>query len=48
MEKRRMDAIVAPKISNLVEYLNREKVTKDDMVQILMTPKGNYIAVFYK
>lgn len=47
MEKR-MDALKAPTLVSLIEYMNKENITKDDVVQIFCTNDGEFIAVLYK
>ena len=47
MEKR-MDALKAPTLVSLIEYMNRESITKEDVVQIFCTNNGEFIAVLYK
>ena len=47
MEKK-IDALVAPTINKLVEFMNRETLKKEDIIQVLEDSKGNYIVIFYK
>lgn len=47
MEKK-MDALKAPTLVSLIEFMNREKVTKEDVVQIFCTSNREFIAVLYK
>lgn len=45
---KRMDALKAPSLVSLIEFMNREGITKEDIVQILCTADGEYIAILYK
>lgn len=46
--ERKIDALVAPTIHKLIEFMNREELKKEDVVQIFEDNRGNYIAIFYK
>ena len=43
-----IDALVASTLADLINFLNRESITKEDIVQIFCSNKGEYIAVIYK
>ena len=45
---KKIDALVAPTINKLIEFMNREVLKKEDIIQIFEDNKGNYIAIFYK
>ena len=45
---KKIDALVAPTINKLIEFMNREVLKKEDIIQIFEDKKGNYIAIFYK
>ena len=45
---KRMDALKAPTLVRLIENMNKDNITKDDVVQIFCTNDGEFIAVLYK
>ena len=47
MEKK-IDALRATTLVSLVEYMNREHITKEDVVQIFCTNEGEFVAILYK
>lgn len=47
-EKKNVDALVASTLVDLIRFLNREEITKEDIIQIFCSNKGEYIAVIYK
>ena len=46
MEKK-LDAISSSVLANIIRELNSLSVSREDLVSILLTPKGDYVAVFY-
>lgn len=45
---KKIDALIAPTMSKLVEFMNREGLKKEDIIQIFQDDKSNYIVTFYK
>lgn len=43
-----IDAIIASNITDLIKFLNREGIIKEDIIQILCNNKEEYIAIIYK
>jgi len=46
MEKK-LDAISSPVLANIIRELNDLSVSREDLVSVLLTPQGKYVAVFY-
>lgn len=47
MEKK-IDALKASSLSDLVEFMNREKIKKEDVVQLVCTNQGEFVVLLYK
>ena len=43
-----IDAIIDSNITDLIKFLNREGIIKEDIIQILYNNKEEYIAIIYK
>lgn len=43
-----MDALIATTLPSLLDFMNRENITKEDVVQILSTKDGEFITILYK
>lgn len=44
---KKLDALTANSIADLIEYMNKEGISKEEIVQIFCA-NGSYIAVLYK
>lgn len=45
--KKKLDAISSPVLANIIRELNNLSISREDLVSILLTPQGKYVAVFY-
>lgn len=46
-KERKMQAIKAPQLIDLINYLNEHRVKRDNMVSIFQNSEKDYVATFY-
>lgn len=45
--KKKMDAIIAPTLTGVIDKINNLGITKNDVVNVFQNDSGSYMAVFY-